>query len=54
MYKFRKGGGGQPAGNNLYIPSLNREQNPLNPLKRKFNQIIKSEAEICTFSGKKH
>jgi DNA modification methylase len=53
MYKYRIGGGGQPAGNNLYIPSLNREQNPLNPLKRKFNQILKSESEISNFSNKK-
>lgn len=53
MYKYRTSGGGQPAGNNLYVPSINREQNPLNTLKRKFNQIIKSEEEINKFSKMK-
>ena len=46
MYKFRKGGGGQPAGNNLYIPSLNREQNPFNVLNRKFKQLFNAEIEL--------
>lgn len=46
MYKFRKGGGGQPAGNNLYIPSLNREQNPFDALNRKFKQLFKAEIEL--------
>ena len=46
MYKFRKGGGGQPAGNNLYIPSLNREQNPFNVLDRKFKQLFNAETEL--------
>ena len=46
MYKYRTAGGGQPAGNNLYIPSLNREQNPLDVLNRKYKQIFKAEEEL--------
>ncbi len=46
MYKYRKGGGGQPAGNNLYIPSLNREQNPFNVIKRKYKQLKNAEIQL--------
>ena len=48
LYRYRTSGGGSPS-NNLYVPSLIREQNPLNPLKTKLNQIIKSERIIQNF-----
>lgn len=43
LYKYRTSGGGQPAGNNLYIPSLIKEQNVLQMLQRKADDIIKAE-----------
>lgn len=43
LYKYRTSGGGQPAGNNLYIPSLIKEQNVLQMLHRKLQHIQKAE-----------
>ena len=50
LYRYRTGGGGSPS-NNLYIPSLVREQNLLNPLNKKLKQIMKSETEIEKFNS---
>ena len=49
LYKYRTTGGGQPAGNNLYIPSLIKEQNPIEMLRRKLKAIVNAEREK-TFS----
>lgn len=53
LYRYRTGGGGSPS-NNLYIPSLTREQNLLNPLKKKIKQIISSEKQIANFNDCKN
>ena len=50
LYKYRTTGGGQPAGNNLYIPSLIKEQNPIEMFRRKLKAIVKAEHEK-TFSS---
>lgn len=53
LYRYRTGGGGSPS-NNLYIPSLIREQNPLNPLKLKLKHINDSYETINQFSNIKN
>lgn len=45
LYKYRTTGGGQPAGNNLYIPALIKEQNVISALKRKLKALIAAEHE---------
>lgn len=45
LYKYRTSGGGQPAGNNLYIPALIKEQNVIAALKRKLKDLIAAEEE---------
>ncbi len=54
MYRYRASGKGGTISNALYIPSLSVEQNPINPLKSKFSQIIKSETEINDFNISKN
>ena len=43
LYKYRTAGGGQPAGNNLYIPALIKEQNVISAIQRKLVQIVNGE-----------
>ncbi|HUJ08530.1 MAG TPA: DNA methyltransferase [Verrucomicrobiae bacterium] len=43
LYKYRTTGGGQPAGNNLYIPALIKEQNVIAALRRKLNDLVAAE-----------
>ena len=45
LYKFRTTGGGQPAGNNLYIPALIKEQNIFAAIRRKFDDLLAAEME---------
>lgn len=45
LYKYRTTGGGQPAGNNLYIPALIKEQNVLAALRRKLKDLVAAERE---------
>ena len=45
LYKYRTAGGGQPAGNNLYIPALIKEQNVIAALKRKIKALVAAEKE---------
>ena len=40
LYKYRTAGGGQPAGNNLYVPALIRELNTVDMLRRKLDDFI--------------
>jgi len=50
LYKYRTAGGGQPAGNNLYIPALIKEQNIFSALRRKLRQILSGERAKRGFS----
>jgi len=43
LYKYRTKGGGQPAGNNLYIPALIKEQNIISALRRKLKALVAAE-----------
>ncbi|MDO8055278.1 MAG: DNA methyltransferase, partial [Candidatus Hermodarchaeota archaeon] len=43
LYKYRTKGGGQPAGNNLYIPALIKEQNIFSALRRKLKDLVAAE-----------
>ena len=45
LYKYRTSGGGQPAGNNLYIPALIKEQNVIAALRRKLKDLVAAEKE---------
>jgi len=45
LYKYRTTGGGQPAGNNLYIPALIKEQNVISALRRKLKDLVSAERE---------
>ncbi len=45
LYKYRTTGGGQPAGNNLYIPALIKEQNVISALNRKLRDLVAAELE---------
>ena len=45
LYKYRTAGGGQPAGNNLYIPALIKEQNAIAALRRKLADLVAAERE---------
>lgn len=45
LYKYRTTGGGQPAGNNLYIPALIKEQNVIAALRRKLKDLVAAERE---------
>ncbi len=45
LYKYRTAGGGQPAGNNLYIPALIKEQNLIAALRRKLKDLFDAERE---------
>ena len=44
LYKYRTKGGGQPAGNNLYIPALIKEQNIVDAIRRKLDDFMAAEA----------
>jgi len=45
LYKYRTSGGGQPAGNNLYVPALIKEQNTISALRRKLKNLVSAERE---------
>lgn len=45
LYKYRTAGGGQPAGNNLYIPALIKEQNIFSAIRRKLSDLLSAEEE---------
>ncbi len=45
LYKYRTAGGGQPAGNNLYVPALIKEQNTISALRRKLKALVSAEKE---------
>ncbi len=45
LYKYRTTGGGQPAGNNLYVPALIKEQNVIAALRRKLKNLVAAERE---------
>ena len=49
LYKFRTQGGGQPSGNNLYIPALIKEQNAVDAMKRKLRALVGAELEKGLF-----
>jgi len=51
LYKYRTTGGGQPAGNNLYIPALIKEQNFFDAIERKLEAFIVAENEKAPLSN---
>lgn len=52
LYKYRTAGGGQPSGNNLYIPALIKEQNILSALRRKLADLVAAERVKATWRGR--
>lgn len=43
LYKYRTKGGGQPSGNNLYVPALIKEQNVFAAIRRKLDALVDAE-----------